>query len=340
MARSPDSPLPVLDLRTLDDPVKRTGFLDDLRAAAHGVGFFYLTGTGVTIQDATDILDMSRRFFALPERDRMAIGNLQSAHFRGYTRVGDELTNGQADWRDQLDFGAERAASPGGPDEPVWRRLEGPNQWPGALPELRTSMLDWQDRLSAIAHRLLSALAASLGLAEDHFDEAFAETPFVNAKVVRYPGSSGDGRNQGVGAHKDYGFLTLLLQDNVGGLQVRTSDGSYLDAPPMPAAFIVNLGEMLEVATDGYLRATVHRVVSPAGATQRISVPFFYNPRLDAEVRPIVLSPELAAQARGAEDDPANPLLTTYGANALKGWLRAHPEVAARYYGDLLSAAR
>lgn len=80
-----------------------------------------------------------------------------------------------------------------------------------------------------------------------------------------------------MGAHKDYGFLTLLLQDEVGGLQVRSGDG-YLDVPPLPGAFVVNLGELLEIATDGYLSATDHRVVSPPGAVERFSVPFFYNP--------------------------------------------------------------
>ena len=157
--------------------------------------------------------------------------------------------------------------------------------------------------------------------------------------------------------HKDYGLLTLLLQDGTGGLQVLLEDDAadratgraaspatasrIVDVPPLGApgeAFVVNLGEMLEVATTGYLRATSHRVVSPPAGAERLSVPFFFNPHLDAVLTPAPLPPELARRARGITDDPANPLLSGYGANALKGWLRAHPRVAERHHPDLLSA--
>ena len=144
----------------------------------------------------------------------------------------------------------------------------------------------------------------------------------------------GTAPDQGVGAHKDYGFLTLLLQDRVGGLQVQREDGLFHDVPPIPGAFVVNLGELLEVATDGYLVATNHRVVSPAGATERFSVPFFYNPRLDARVEPLPFP--YASAAPGRDDDPANPLFAEYGRNELKGKLRAHPLVAARHHAELL----
>jgi isopenicillin N synthase-like dioxygenase len=105
----------------------------------------------------------------------------------------------------------------------------------------------------------------------------------------------------------------------------------------VPGAFVLNLGEVLEIATRGYLRATVHRVTSPRGDVERFSIPFFLGPRLDAVVPTIPLPPELAAQARGADDDPDNPLLAQYGENTLKGWLRAHPEVAARWWSDVLA---
>jgi isopenicillin N synthase-like dioxygenase len=142
---------------------------------------------------------------------------------------------------------------------------------------------------------------------------------------------------RGWGAHKDYGFLTLLLQDQVGGLQVRRADGLFHDVPPIAGAFVVNLGELLEVATNGYLLATHHRVVSPAGATERFSVPFFYNPRLDARVEPLVFP--YASVAPGVTDDPGNPLFAEYGFNELKGKLRAHPLVAERHHAGLLSPA-
>lgn len=330
--------LPVIDLAAADrGPQSRALLHAQLHSAAHDVGFFQLTGHGVGGAETAALTGAMRAFFALPEADRLAVSHLNSPHFRGYTRTGDERTGGSRDWRDQLDIGAERPARIPGPGEPGYWWLEGPNQWPAALPALRTAALGWIDRLSGVAHKLLHELLAAIGAPPDFYDEIFADRPHLHLKLVRYPGSAGDGSEQGVGAHKDYGFLTLLHQDEIGGLQVQRGDGLFHEVPPIPGAFVVNLGELLEVATNGYLLATNHRVVSPAGATERYSVPFFYNPRLDARIAPVPFPH--AADAPGVTADPANPLFAEYGRNELKGWLRAHPQVAARHHQDLLVPA-
>ncbi|MFI9047158.1 isopenicillin N synthase family dioxygenase [Streptomyces sp. NPDC053427] len=328
--------LPVIDLSAASrDPQERAHLHAQLHTAARDVGFFQLTGHGVAPAQTDALLGAMRRFFALPEADRFAVSNLKSPHFRGYTRIGDEHTGGSRDWRDQLDIGAERPARAPGPSEPAYLWLEGPNQWPGALPELRAAALAWVDRLTEVANRLLHELLASIGAPADFYDNVFATDPHLHLKLVRYPGSATDGTGQGVGAHKDYGFLTLLLQDEVGGLQVQRADGDFHDVPPLPGAFVVNLGELLEVATNGYLKATNHRVVSPPGAVERYSVPFFYNPRLDARIAPLPFPH--AGHAPGVTQDPANPLFAEYGRNELKGWLRAHPQVARRHHAALLT---
>jgi isopenicillin N synthase-like dioxygenase len=330
--------LPVIDLSAADrGPQARALLHAQLHSAAHGVGFFQLTGHGVTEAETAALTGAMRAFFALPEADRLAVSNLNSPHFRGYTRTGDERTGGSRDWRDQLDIGAERPAHVPAPGEPGYWWLEGPNQWPAALPALRTAALGWIDRLSGVAHKLLHELLAAIGAPPDFYDDVFADRPHLHLKLVRYPGSAGDGSDQGVGAHKDYGFLTLLHQDEIGGLQVQRGDGLFHEVPPIPGAFVVNLGELLEVATNGYLLATNHRVVSPPGATERYSVPFFYNPRLDARIAPLPFPH--ATDAPGVTTDPANPLFAEYGRNELKGWLRAHPQVAARHHQDLLVPA-
>ncbi|MEU9011084.1 2-oxoglutarate and iron-dependent oxygenase domain-containing protein [Streptomyces sp. NPDC048479] len=330
--------LPVIDLSAADrGPQSRALLHAQLHSAAHDVGFFQLIGHGVSEAETTALTGAMRAFFALPEADRLAVSNLNSPHFRGYTRTGDERTGGSRDWRDQLDIGAERPAHIPAPGEPGYWWLEGPNQWPAALPALRTAALGWIDRLSGVAHKLLHELLAAIGAPPDFYDEIFADRPHLHLKLVRYPGSAGDGSDQGVGAHKDYGFLTLLHQDEIGGLQVQRGDGLFHEVPPIPGAFVVNLGELLEVATNGYLLATNHRVVSPAGATERYSVPFFYNPRLDARIAPVPFPH--AADAPGVTADPANPLFAEYGRNELKGWLRAHPQVAGRHHQDLLVPA-
>ncbi|MDU8996541.1 MULTISPECIES: isopenicillin N synthase family dioxygenase [Streptomyces] len=334
----PYQQLPIIDLSAADrGPQARALLHAQLHSAAHDVGFFQLVGHGVTEGETAALLDAMHRFFALPEAERLALDNVNSPHFRGYTRTGDERTGGSRDWRDQLDIGAERPARRPGPGEPAYWWLEGPNQWPAALPELRTAALAWIDRLSSVAARLLRELLTAIGAPADFYEPIFGERAHPHLKLVRYPGSAGDGADQGVGAHKDYGFLTLLLQDQVGGLQVQREDGLFHEVPPLPGAFVVNLGELLEVATNGYLVATNHRVVSPPGATERFSVPFFYNPRLDARVEPLPFPH--ASAAPGVTDDPANPLFAEYGFNELKGKLRAHPLVATRHHAELLTPA-
>ena len=163
------------------------------------------------------------------------------------------------------------------------------------------------------------------------FDSAFAETPATLIKIVRYPARAAS--SQGVGAHRDAGVLTLLLAEpGSRGLQVRRARGSergWVDVPPLEGAFIVNIGELLEVATGGYLRATEHRVNLHGPAAERISVPYFFNPRLDAQIPMLSLPEELAALAENVHD-PSDPIFSVYGRNAWKSRLRAHPDVACR----------
>ena len=128
-----------------------------------------------------------------------------------------------------------------------------------------------------------------------------------------------------------------MLQDDRGGLQVE-HEGGWIDAVPVPGAFVVNIGEALELASNGYLQATVHRVVAPPAGTDRISVAFFMSARLDATVPLLDLPPELAAVAQGPSRDPSNPLLAKVGENHLKGRLRSHPDVAARHYAGIVGS--
>jgi len=336
-ARSPHQQIPTIDLSAYSrEGAPRAEFLSQLRTAAHDVGFFYLTGHGVDPERLREVARCAGRFFALPESDKLAIDMVNSPHFRGYTRVGSERTRGTADWREQIDIGAERSALPREGLAPAWTRLQGPNQWPVALPELRPAVLWWQSAAADLLVRVLRGLALALGQSADAFEPLHGSDPHHLTKLIRYPGCDATGREQGVGPHKDSGLLTLLLQDSVGGLQVETADG-WIDVPPRAGTFVVNIGELLEMASDGYLRATQHRVVAPPAGSERISVAFFLAARLEAEVVALQLPPSLAAQARGPERDPANPLLRKVGENQLKGRLRSHPDVARRHHADLLN---
>lgn len=326
--------LPVVDMSTLDGtPSGGEAFRAALRSATHEFGFFYLVGHGIDRETREALFTTARDFFALPDTEKFRVEMLASPQFRGYTRFGGEYTQGAVDWREQIDIAAEY--EPLGED-PAFLRLDGPNLWPDALPRFREVMLDWQRRCGDLGLRLMREWAVSLGATPDTFDEAFAERPSTLLKVVRYPGREETQDRQGVGAHKDPGVLTLLLvEPGKGGLQVE-HDGEWIDAPPVEDAFVVNIGELMEFATDGYLKATMHRVVSPPAGSERLSVPFFFNPALASTMPQIALPPELAAEASGITQDPDNVISGTFGENMLKARLRAHPDVAARHHDDLL----
>ncbi|WP_236190707.1 isopenicillin N synthase family dioxygenase [Pseudomonas pharyngis] len=327
--------LPILDLSQLDGtPSQRQAFLDDLRHAARDVGFFYLTGHGIDAGLLDQVQDHARQFFALPDSEKTAVGMINSPHFRGYNRAASEITRGQPDQREQFDLGAEREVLPLNADSPLWARLQGPNQWPEALPQLKPLLLDWQQAMTQMSLRLLRAFAQALSLPEDAFDRLYGDKPNEHIKLMRYPGQASTASNQGVGAHKDSGFLSFLLQDQQAGLQVEIEEGRWIDALPRDNTLVVNIGELLELATNGYLRATVHRVVSPPVGSERLSIAFFLGAQLDAVVPLYPLPTALLREARGPASDPLNPLFRDVGWNYLKGRLRSHPDVAQRFYAD------
>ena len=271
--------LPVLDLSAFDAGAEeRSVFLRSLREAALGPGFFYLTGHGIGPALTRDVLKLSRQFFALPEPDKLAIEMIKSPHFRGYNRAGFEHTRGKPDWREQVDIGAEREDLPVDRSAPAWLRLQGPNQWPAALPDLNPVLLHYQAEVTALAIRVLRAFAAALDQPDDIFEPIYTPAPNQLLKIIRYPGRDPDQSDQGVGAHKDSGFVTILLQDEVAGLQVE-ADGGWIEAPPLPGSFVVNIGEILEIASNGLLRANVHRVVSPPAGSDREALQLW--PHLD-----------------------------------------------------------
>ena len=187
--------LPEVDLRHPAGQLR-----ERLREVAHEVGFFYLIGHDVPAALTCRVLAAARRLFALPQAEKDAIAMVRSPHFRGYTRLGGELTGGEVDWREQIDIGPERepADCPAGPGNPDYLWLQGPNQWPAGLPELPAIVAEWDAALGAVARGLLRHWAASLGSPPDVFDAAFAETPATLIKIVRYPATTA--RSQGAAA--------------------------------------------------------------------------------------------------------------------------------------------
>lgn len=317
------SQLPVISYQRLSQVSEQRR----LRQAASDVGFFYLVDHGLSPQQLHQVLAVAHQFFALPQQVKNSVDMINSPHFRGYNQVGSELTAGAVDVREQFDWMQEHSVKTS--IEYDWQRLYGPNLWPQQLPQLRRQLLALTEQQTHIAITLLRALCSSLGMDQNALDDTFADEPYTHSKIIRYPGSAQS--RQGVGAHKDPGYLTFVLQDEQSGLQVQHGD-QWIMAEPLAGAFVVNIGELLELASDGFLQATNHRVLAPKPGTERYSVAFFMAAQLDKQVPVLQLPEAMKARSKGVSSDPNNPLLKHVGENVLKGRLRSHPKTAQRFY--------
>src|SRR4051812_42598128 len=285
MGRASDfSHIPIIDVSALVAglPAQRA-VAEELGRACRECGFFYVVGHGVDVALQDRLRVQSREFFAqdvkMKQRIRMA---LAGRAWRGYFRVGDELTSGKPDQKEGIYFGAELAA-----DDPrvmAGTPLFGPNLFPAEPVGFRETVLAYMDALTSLGHRLMAGLALSLDLPESYFADRCTGDPLVLFRIFNYPPPADPGL-WGVGEHTDYGLLTILLQDDAGGLEVR-SQSRWVAAPPVPGTFVCSIGDMLDRMTGGLFRSTPHRVRNPAPRA-RLSFPFFFDPNFFAPVRPI-----------------------------------------------------
>lgn len=266
--------LPVIDLAS-------PGIAGHIEAACRDIGFFYVTGHGVPADLVARLDAASRAFFRLPVDEKMEIAMDRGGRaWRGYFPVGAELTSGRPDLKEGLYFGVELPD-----DHPRGRAglpLHGRNLFPRQVPLLRDAVLSYMDALADVARRLLRGIAISLSLDADYFETRYTADPTILFRVFHYPPAPPGDSGWGVGEHTDYGLLTLLAQDDNGGLAVRTPHG-WVDAPPIPDTFVCNIGDMLDRMTGGWYRSNPHRVRNVSGR-DRLSFPFFFDPDFTAEV--------------------------------------------------------
>lgn len=286
--------LPVVDVSALCDvraaAAARMAAAQAVDAAARRHGFFYAVGHGVDAALIERLEQMSRSFFAWPEADKlrtpMAAGG---SAWRGYFPLGGELTSNQPDWKEGLYLGQE--LGPGHPRVRAGVILHGANLWP-ALPGLRETVLDYMAALTRLGHALLRGFALGLQIPEDWFELHGTREPLVLLRLFNYPSRAvppGTDAAWGVGEHTDYGLLTLLWQDTVGGLQVRSGPGAddWIDAPPLRGSFVVNVGDMLDRMTGGRYRSAPHRVRLNRSGRDRLSIPLFFDPDFDARIEAV-----------------------------------------------------
>ncbi|KAI5817785.1 hypothetical protein BZA77DRAFT_25956 [Pyronema omphalodes] len=265
-----------------------------LHKACSTHGFFYLSHHGIPSSLCNLVLDHARRFFlstspasksAIARRDPEAGGD----GARGYQKLGENLTKNSSDYHEAIDFyrlvALEPFSSGGG-----YKLLRGPNLWPEDADNtgFKQAFEEYWSRMLELGDKVMIAMAWALGYEDDeevilrHTKEAF----WV-ARVIGYPPLPKGAEGKSCGEHTDYGCTTFLLADQTkGALQVQAPDGGWLDADPVDGAMVVNIGDMMQVWTNGLWKSTVHRVVHK-GDNYRVSVPFFYEPDWEARVKPL-----------------------------------------------------
>ncbi|RDW68773.1 isopenicillin N synthase family dioxygenase [Aspergillus mulundensis] len=288
MASKPTVRIPIIDISgyLAGDATSKAKAVLEIRSACEEQGFLQITGHNVppSIQEA--FLTQIAKFFSLPLDEKERVSQAHSPCHRGYERIGGQKL-------DELD---EKA----GPDQkegfsvrrerPLGGFLQGPNQWPdpAVLPEFQRAYMAYFDAVHGLSRSMFRLIALSLGLEEGYFDY-FAADPdgLCLCRAHHYPPTPPDaaGRTRGVGAHTDFGALTLLLQDDVGGLEVlHKASNTWHHVPPIPGAYVCNIGDLMQRWTNDRYKSTMHRVVSPLSGKDRYSCAFFNDGALDTVV--------------------------------------------------------
>ncbi|KAF1813558.1 putative gibberellin 20 oxidase [Eremomyces bilateralis CBS 781.70] len=268
--------IPLIDISGYlnGDKEKAERAVVELRTACQSPGFLQITGHGVTSEIRSQLLQKLAEFFALPAATKQALHRSQSKCLRGYESVGEQkLEAGISDQKEGFMIGPDLPAENG--------YLQGPNQWPSeeAAPGFREVYMAYFDVMRNLSKTVFRLMALSLDLDERYFDEFVGSKDTISmCRAHRYPPTTPEmaKTSRGIGAHTDFGALTLLLQDDVGGLEVfHKPTGTWHNVQPVKDAFVVNIGDMMERWTNNTYTSTLHRVISPVTAKDRYSVAFF-----------------------------------------------------------------
>ncbi|RAK88494.1 putative oxidoreductase [Aspergillus costaricaensis CBS 115574] len=353
--------IPIIDYSLALSPTTKTLFLAQLKEALVMVGFFYLKNPPIAADVKEAFVEKAIQLCNLPLEKKLEIDMVNSRHFLGYSRLGAEKTAQQMDHRELFHFLTPLPAA--SPDEPVWRNAQGPNQWPDetAVPGFRESLEQYLDSVSTLADAMKILVAEALDLHPNAFFKFFDVPPRNKMSIVKYPSppvaSATNNNNtfQGVGSHKDGGFLTYLLQATLhAGLEAQNKAGDWVPVPPVPNTLVMNVGRSLEYMTSRVCTATTHRVnLRPECFTDsngrflgpRFSIPVFQTFRLDlahddmllelpGHILDLVKDQQVKSDAEAffSQYHKENP-----GYGIFKALLASHPDVGQRWYPDLLA---
>ena len=287
----PATQIPVVDLAGSfsQDPAARRNVAWEIHKACRDTGFFYVSNHRIPQALIDTQFEFARRFFSLALEEKLALHMKNSPSTAGYDPFGGHSLDSQdansekapPDLKEGFYYGMELAD-----DHPyAQKRIRGfgHNQWPASLPGFREQMLAYQAAMRKLGDGVLAMIALSLDLPEDHFLQYY-DMPNTTLGLLCYRPQPADAKaNQlGAGAHTDWGAVTLLAQDVLGGLEVRNVAGEWILATPIPGTFVVNLGDLMQRWTNGLYRSNMHRVKNRSPGTDRYSMPFFYGPRPDS----------------------------------------------------------
>jgi len=280
-----NSAIPIVDLQNWQlKAVDESRLASAIDRAFRTVGFCYIQNTGVDEMQKQAAFQASRNFHALEQRAKDALA--VNAFHRGYMAPKTSVIRTSSVTRVKRPNLSESflVLHEVAPDEPRYGRpLQGPNQWPTHWPEFREHVQAYDAAMTGLARRFTRLLALALDLRREALDPFF-EQPTTWLRMLRYPAQDASDSDQfGAAPHTDYGFITILAQDDIGGLEVRNKAGTWIPAPPLPGAFVVNVADMLARWTNDRWTSTPHRVRNLSGG-DRYSIPFFWDPAMDSEI--------------------------------------------------------
>ena len=321
--------IPIISLKSLLTKSKDAVIDDEIGRACMDIGFFIVVDHGVPKDLQQQLETSTKRFFALPrtEKNKIHMKHALKA-WRGYFSVGEELTSSIVDEKEGIYFGSET------PEDK--RPLHGSNLYLNK--DLARVVPIYMEHMTRLGKIILKSIARFLKVTSE-FEHQF-ERPTTLFRAFHYPPHDPKfGSNVfGVGEHTDYGYLTILKTDNVGGLQVKMN-GRWNDVKYVENGFVINLGDALEHNTQGLLRATPHRVIQRKNTTRsRYSWPFFFDPNFDTEMINVKLPPSLESIARKRrEDEPSRwdgkdpkKFRGTYGRYLMEKVSKVFPELARK----------
>ena len=281
--------VPVIDVAPLRDGTDPAGVGTELARAATEVGFLYVRNHGVDAALVEGARKAGLAFFRMPEEAKREAGTNRFHH--GYLEPGSTkmYDDARLDLKESFNWGIELDGVDGvahDSEAPPTNPLLGPNEWPAAMPELEASVYPYFEAASACAEDLLRGFALGAGLDAEHFIR-LRDRPVSRGSLQYYPPQpDGAGEDQfGVAPHTDFGVVTVLCQDEVGGLEIRQRSGTWAAMPPIPGTLVVNIGDLLERWSNRRYRSTVHRVINTSGR-ERLSLVLAYDPNFETLVDP------------------------------------------------------